>query len=129
MQHSPGGQSLFSWHARLYLQLARLQRYQYREALTDLDPFANDEHRPAYIRYMSYWTIANILNRNADRDGSRVAVENALRVARDAEKRGKRSLRRDIADMTNLLGEIHLSAGDLAARVQVRSAISQSAIR
>jgi CHAT domain-containing protein len=101
-------------HARLYLQLARLQRYQYREGLTDLEPLANDEHRPDYIRYMSYWTIANILNRNADRDGSRVAVENALRVARDAEKRGKRSLRRDIADMTNLLGEIHLSAGDLA---------------
>lgn len=114
-------------HARLYLQLARLQRYQYREALTDLDPLANDEHRPDYIRYMSYWTIANILNRDADRDGSRVAVESALRVARDAEKRSKRSLRRDIAEMSNLLGEIHLSGGDLALGEKlVRDAKRQS---
>src|SRR4030095_14169736 len=29
-------------HARLYLQLARMERYQYREALTDLEPLAND---------------------------------------------------------------------------------------
>jgi CHAT domain-containing protein len=101
-------------HARLYLQLARLLRYQYAEALQDLAPLANDVHRSDYVRYMSYWTLANILNRNGDGDGSRVALEKALRIARDAEKRDQRSLRRDIADMTNLLGEIHLSAGDLA---------------
>ena len=101
-------------HARLYLQLARMERYQYAEALKELEPLANDEHRPDYVRYMSYWSIANVLNRGADWDGSRRAVENALRIARNAEKRNQRSLRRDIADMTNLLGEIHLSAGDLA---------------
>jgi CHAT domain-containing protein len=101
-------------HARTYLQLARLQRYQYGEALRDLEPVANDVHRSDYIRYMSYWTIANILNRSGYGERSRGAAENALRIARDAAKRDKRSFRRDIADMTNLLGEIHLSAGDLA---------------
>jgi len=114
-------------HARLYLQLARVQRFQYDEALKDLERLATDEHRSGYIRYMSYWTKADILNRKRELSASGAAVEKALRLARDTEQRDKRSLRRDIADMTNLLGEIKLSAGDLAQGEKlVRDALTLS---
>ena len=114
-------------HALLYLQQARVQRFQYDEALKDLERLGTGEHRSGYIRYMSYWSTADILNLKGELAASRVAIEKALRIARDAEQRDKRSLRRDIADMTNLLGEIRLSAGDLALGEKlVRDAQTQS---
>ena len=108
-----------SEYAALYAQLARVQRFQYDPALADLRRLAGIEGGSPYVRYMAYWTIGNILNRRADRQGSREAVERALTKARDAQRRMNRSLRRDIADITNLLGEIHLSSGDLAGGAQL----------
>jgi CHAT domain-containing protein/tetratricopeptide (TPR) repeat protein len=100
--------------AGLYLQLARVQRFQYDEALNDLGRMAGDPRRSNYIRYMAFWTMANIRNRKGEAAASRVEVEKALRIAREAERRDARSLRRDIADMTNLLGETHLTDGDFS---------------
>jgi CHAT domain-containing protein len=114
-------------HARLYLQLARVQRFQFDDALKELERLAADGRRANYIRYMAYWATADTLTRRRDAAGGRAAVEKALRIARDAELQERRSLRRDIADMTNLLGETMLAAGDLAPGERlVRDALAMS---
>jgi tetratricopeptide (TPR) repeat protein len=100
-------------HARLYAALALIQRYQFDAALAHLDRLFARSAQSGYLRYSAHAAIGAIHNRRGNFAASKAALDKALAQARTYQQRSGRSLRRDIAEMTNLLGEVQLSAGEI----------------
>lgn len=101
-------------HAQLYGALAKARRFQYDDALSELRAVTKLRDAPDYVLYAAYHSIGFILNRHEDYRGSIAALDTALELARRAQASTHRTLRRDLVEITNLLGEVHLSSGDLA---------------
>ena len=106
--------SALAGHALLYAGLAKKERYLYDEALRDLQPLARDSGQTSYVRYAAAYAIGYMLNRQGDFNGAAASLENGLGLARNGAARMTGHARRDIADITNLLGEVYLSMGQLA---------------
>jgi CHAT domain-containing protein len=103
-----------SQYARLYGALAQVQRYAYDDALAQLSKLDQLPSMTAQVAYLSNWTRGAILNRRSQLSASKAALEQALSAARAYQRSSERSVRRDIADITNLLGEVEVSLGNLA---------------
>ena len=97
--------------ARLYAADALVQRYQYEPALRHLEILTANPQRADVIGYRSFWLLAIVRNRSNDYPASLQAANTALQLAQETQRNVGRSLRRDIAEITNQLGEVHLSAG------------------
>lgn len=101
-------------HAALYAQLARMQRFEYDAALRGLAPLTARAHVD-YVSYMARWATGDIYNRKRQGPAAQQALEESLATLKAHETRAGTLLLRDKADITNLLGETHLSAGRLDA--------------
>ena len=100
-------------YARLYAALARFQRYELDDALRILKPLAWHERSPDAVRYVAHWYIGEIENIRGKFNDSKDSLQRALAIAEDLRARTKRPLARDIAAMTNRLGEVYLSTNEL----------------
>ena len=103
-----------SQYARLYGAQAQVQRYAYDDALAQLSKLDQLPSMTPQVAYLSNWTRGAILNRRSQLSASKAALEQALSAARAYQGTSGRSLRRDLADITNLLGEVEVSLGNLA---------------
>jgi CHAT domain-containing protein len=104
-------------HARLYAALGKVRRYQYDAALNELTAISKRRDVPDDILYAAHHSIGFILNRHGDYRGSITALETALR---------HRASRRDRVETINLLGEAHLSNGNLdTGEKLVRQALAE----
>lgn len=116
-----------SEHAQLYAALAQMQRYQYDSALQALRSLLQGRPDSTYVQYAAHWAIGSLLNRKADFAASAAALETALAIAGESNGKGGLAPRRDIAEITNLLGEVKLSGGDIAGGERlIRQSLAQS---
>ena len=119
--------SVLAVHALLYAGLAKKERYLYDEALRELQPLVENTGQTSYVRYAAAYAVGYMLNRQGDFKGAAAALENGLSIARNGAARMTGQARRDIADITNLLGEVYLSMGQVArGEASVRAAAASS---
>ncbi|MFL6575086.1 MAG: CHAT domain-containing protein [Povalibacter sp.] len=118
---------VFREYARLYAAAAQMQRYLYDAAIQSLEKLNHGSVESNAVRYNAHWLDGAIANRRNELPTSIQALETALKLARQAQLQMKRPLRRDLAEITNLLGEAYLSAGNIArGTALVEQARSQS---